>query len=86
MSTRLSIAIKSAIRNFQKHWQYGSLNILGLAIAFATLILVMIYLNQETTYEVFHENADRIYRPTYSYSNQAGYEVQFARIPNDFIN
>lgn len=86
MLIRLSIAIKSAIRNFQKNWQYGSLNILGLAIAFATLILVATYLYQETTYESFHENVDRIYRPTYSFDNQAGYAVQFARIPSDFIN
>jgi putative ABC transport system permease protein len=86
MLNSFSIAFKSAIRNFQKNWQYGSLNIFGLAIAFATLILVVTYLYQETTYESFHENADRIYRPTYSFDNQAGYAVQFARIPNDFIN
>ncbi len=86
MSNQLSIPIKSAIRNFQKNWQYGSLNILGLAIAFATIILVVTYLYQETTYESFHEKAGRIYRPTYSFNNQAGYAVQFARIPNDFIN
>lgn len=86
MLSHLSIAIKSALRNFKKNWQYGSLNILGLAIAFATLIVVTTYLYQETTYESFHKNADRIYRPTYSFNNQAGYEVQFARIPNDYIN
>ena len=86
MLNHLSIAIKSAIRNFQKNWQYGSLNILGLAIAFATLILVAAYLYQETTYEAFHENADRIYRPTYHFSNQNGYDVHFARVPSNYIN
>ncbi len=82
----LNIAIKSALRNFQKNWLYGSLNIIGLSIAFATLILVFTYLNQETTYEVFHENANRIYRPTYSYTAQNGFNAHFARVPVNYIN
>ena len=86
MLTNLSIAIKSTFRNFKKNWQYGSLNIIGLAIAFATIIVVATYWYQETTYESFHDKRDRIYRPTYHFNNQAGYEVQFARIPNNFIN
>ncbi|MEM6317417.1 MAG: FtsX-like permease family protein [Bacteroidota bacterium] len=86
MFQHLSIALKSTFRNFKKNWQYGSLNILGLATAFATLILVTTYLFQETTYESFHEKADRIYRPTYHFSNTSGYDVHFARVPSDYIN
>lgn len=82
----LSIAVKSALRNFKKNWLYGSLNIIGLAIAFATLILVIAYLNQETTYEAFHEKADRIYRPTYNFTAQSGFNAHFARIPVGYIN
>lgn len=65
---------------------YGLLNILGLSIAFATLILVALYLYQETSYESFHENADRIFRPTHHITTQNDYEVHFARVPVDFIN
>ncbi|RLD32481.1 MAG: hypothetical protein DRI73_06980 [Bacteroidetes bacterium] len=83
---QFSIAIKIAFRNFLKNRLYGSINILGLSIAFATLIFVLAYLNQETTYEAFYENADRIYRPTYHISSQNDYEVHFARIPGNFIN
>ena len=86
MLNHLSIAAKSAIRNFRKNWQYGSLNILGLSIAFATLILVIAYLHQETTYEAFHENANRIYRPTYNFTAQNGFNAHFARIPSAYIN
>lgn len=86
MLQHLSIAIKSALRNFRKNWQYGSLNIFGLAIAFATLILVIAYLHQEITYEAFHEKADRIYRPTYSFTAQNGFNAHFARIPSTYIN
>jgi len=86
MLAHFSIALKSAIRNFKKNWLYGSLNILGLAIAFATLILAIAYLHQETTYESFHQKADRIYRPTYSFTAQNGFNIHFARIPTDYIN
>jgi len=51
MFHQISTAFKSAIRNFQKNKVYGSLNILGLSIAFATMILAGTYLYQETTYE-----------------------------------
>lgn len=83
---QLQIAIKSTVRNFQKNWVYGLLNILGLSIAFMTLILVAFYLYQETSYESFHKNADRIYRPTHHITTQNDFEVHFARIPVDFIN
>jgi len=82
----LSIAVKSAFRNFRKNWLYGTLNIIGLSIAFATLILVITYLNQETTYEAFHKKAKRIYRPTYSYTTQNGFNAHFARVPVNYIN
>jgi len=86
MVYQILIATKSAIRNFQKNWLYGSLNILGLSIAFATLILVIAYLFQETNYESFHKNASRIYRPTYSFTAQNGFNNHFARVPVHYIN
>ncbi len=86
MLHHVSIAIKSTLRSFRKNWQYGSLNILGLSIAFATLILVTAYLYQETSYDTFHEKADRIYRPTYNFTAQSGFNAHFARIPAAYIN
>ena len=86
MFYQILIATKSAIRNFQKNWLYGSLNILGLSIAFATLILVIAYLFQETNYESFHKNASHIYRPTYSFTAQNGFNNHFARVPVHYIN
>ncbi len=83
---QILIAAKGAFRHFMKNKVYGGLNVMGLSIGMACLILIMLYLHQETTYESFHQNANRIYRPTYKFSNQGDYEVQFARIPMDYIN
>ncbi len=80
------LAIKSAYRNFKKNFLYGCINVIGLSIAFATLILVITYLYQEKNYESFHENAERIFRPTYHYKSQSDFEIHFARIPVNFIN
>jgi putative ABC transport system permease protein len=82
----LLISARSAGRHFRRNRLYGGLNVLGLSIALASLMLVMTYLYQETTYESFHQKADRIYRPTYKFSGQGDFEVHFARIPVDFIN
>ena len=87
MLNQLSVAFKSALRNFLKNWRYGVINIIGLAIAYATLILVTVYLHQETSYESFYDNAARIYRPTYHYERpQNDFAVHWARIPVDYIN
>jgi putative ABC transport system permease protein len=86
LNTQTNIAIRSAIRNFQKNKFYGSLNLLGLSLAFAVLTLIIAYYDQETNYESFHENADRIYRPTYKYTPNSDFEAHFARIPANYIN
>lgn len=81
-----NISLKSTYRYFLNNWFYGSINILGLSIAFSTVILVVFYLYQETSYENCHQNADRIFRPTYHIQAQGDFKVHFARIPIDFIN
>ena len=78
--------LKVILRNIQRNKLYAAINILGLALGFASLILVIIYLHYETSFEDFHTKADRIYRPTYTYDSGSGYSVQWARIPVDYIN
>lgn len=78
--------LKIAFRNFKKNLVYASLNILGLAIGFTAFIVILAYLHYETSYESFHAKAERIYRPTYHYQSGDEYEVQWARIPVDYIN
>ncbi len=54
--------IKTAIRNIRGQGFYSFLNIAGLTIAVACLILVGLYINHETSYDNFHKRAERIYR------------------------
>ena len=41
-----------------------SFNIFGLAIGIAACIIILLYVNEEWSYDAFHENADSIYRFT----------------------
>jgi putative ABC transport system permease protein len=54
--------IKIALRNIFKHKGYSLINIVGLAIGMACCLLILLYVNDELSYDRYHENADRIYR------------------------
>ena len=56
--------IKIALRNLRRNKLYSSLNIAGLAIGITCCILILLYVQDELSYDRFHENADRIYRAT----------------------
>ena len=60
--TMLRNYLKIAVRNIKKSKAYSFINILGLAIGMACCILILFYVQDELSYDRFHENADRIFR------------------------
>ncbi len=54
--------LKIALRNIFKHKGYSLINIIGLAIGIACCLLILLYVNDELSYDRYHENVDRIYR------------------------
>ena len=51
-----------ALRNMLRHKGYAAINILGLAIGMATCIVIVRYIQDEFSYDAWHEKGDRIYR------------------------
>ncbi len=51
-----------AIRNLRRHSAYSLINIAGLAIGMATCILILLYIQDELSYDRYHPHADRVYR------------------------
>ena len=51
-----------AVRNLLRHKVYSSINVSGLAIGMASCILIALYIEEEFSYDRYHENADRIYK------------------------
>ena len=54
--------IKIAFRNLKKQKIYSAINILGLAVGLAGAILIFLFVQNELSYDRFHENADNLYR------------------------
>lgn len=54
--------VKIALRNIAKHKGYSFINIFGLGLGLACCVLILLYVQDERSYDRFHEDADRIYR------------------------
>lgn len=54
--------IKITLRNMWKHKGFSFINISGLAIGLACCILILLWVQDETSYDEFHENKTGIYR------------------------
>ncbi|CAN5375160.1 ABC transporter permease [soil metagenome] len=51
-----------ALRNLRKHSFYTFINVMGLAIGISSCLLIVLYINNELSYDTHHEASDRIYR------------------------
>ena len=54
--------IKIAFRNLLKQKLFSFINIFGLGFGIACVLLITLYVNEELSYDQFHDNADDIYR------------------------
>jgi putative ABC transport system permease protein len=54
--------LKIAARNLLKHKAYAFINTAGLAVGMTCCLLILLYVQDELSYDRHHENADRIYR------------------------
>ncbi len=51
-----------AFRNILKYKFFSAINILGMTIGVAAFLLIILFINDELSYDRFHANADRIYQ------------------------
>ena len=56
--------LKIAFRNITRHKAYSIINISGMAIGLASSILILLWVQNERSYDKFHKNAGQIYRIT----------------------
>ncbi|MFC1563413.1 ABC transporter permease [candidate division KSB1 bacterium] len=62
--TLLKNYFKIAFRNIRRHKLYSFINITGLSIGISCCILVSAFIKYELSYDMFHQNADCIFRLT----------------------
>jgi putative ABC transport system permease protein len=53
---------KIALRNLKRHKGYSFINVFGLALGVACFVLIVLYVQDERSYDRYHENADRVFR------------------------
>ena len=58
----ISNYLKTAIRNIWRNKIYSVINITGLAIGLACCILILLFIQDELSFDRFHSNAGRIFR------------------------
>jgi putative ABC transport system permease protein len=56
--------LKVTIRSLVKHRFYSIINISGLAVGAMACILILLFVQDELSYDKFHDKSDRIYRVT----------------------
>ncbi len=71
--------LKIAIRNIFKNKIYSFINVFGLAIGLACCLIIMMFVENELSYDNFHKNADNIYR-TALYENYGQDDKHFNSI------
>jgi putative ABC transport system permease protein len=77
--------LKFAIRNLTKRPLLNLIKIIGLSLALSGILIIVLFLKNELTYDSFHKKSDRIYRFTITSPDILGGK-HFARIPNpDYI-
>ncbi len=54
--------LKVALRNILKHKFFAAINITGLVIGMTCCLLIFVYIKDETSYDNFHANSERLYR------------------------
>ncbi len=54
--------LKTAFRNLWKNKGFSSINIFGLAVGLATCMLILFFVADETSYDKYNVNKDRIFR------------------------
>ena len=72
--------LKVALRNLRKNKGYAVINIAGLAAGMAVCILIMLWVQDEISYDRFNTHADEVYRVCFS-DLWSGNRIKFSSTP-----
>ena len=70
---------KTALRQMEKHKGYTLINLAGLAVGIAGCLLIFVFVRDESSYDNFHPDLDRLYRVAMRYDS-ASLTREFAKV------
>ena len=65
---------KTAWRNLVRHKAYSITNLIGLSIGLASVMLIMLYISDEVSFDKFHKNGNHIFRVVHDAMSPEGKE------------
>ena len=65
-------AFRTALRTLRRNRGFAGLNVAGLAVGLACVVLIALYVRDERLVDRFHENADRIVRVDAAFEEEDG--------------
>ena len=74
--------LKIAVRSLFKRKTFSLINVLGLAVGIAASVLIYLYVRDETGFDRYHANAERIYRVTADWSNKGDSRIHQLGTPS----
>lgn len=77
--------IRLALKNIVRNKLTSLINIIGLSVSMACCILIVFFIKYELSFDRFNNNANRIYRFTFSVNAKNGYHAHFARCATSWI-
>lgn len=71
-------------RNLLRHKLYSIINVSGLAIGISCCLLILLYVQDELSYDRFHDQCDQVYRIIHEREDQSGKRHRMAMTPSAF--
>lgn len=75
---------KVSFRNILRHKTFSFLNVAGLSVGMACCILILIYVNNELSFDSYHENSPQIYRVLQSFRDDKEVEDHATPLAEEF--
>jgi putative ABC transport system permease protein len=76
--------ITSSIRFLKRNKGFASINILGLTIGLTSFLLILLFINNELSFDKFHGNRENVYRINFAFSDNSGSETTLVNSPPAF--
>ncbi|REA64306.1 ABC transporter permease [Dyadobacter luteus] len=64
--------MKVALRSLLKNKVFSSINIVGLSLGLTAVMLILLFVQDEVSFDRFHQKGDRLYRLTATYTSPEG--------------
>ena len=71
--------LKVGFRNLLKNKSFTAINVIGLSVSMAVCLIIILIINDQTSYDKFQVDADRIYR--FTHKGNTGPDLGIATVP-----